>query len=118
VFTLRISVALCGENLQGGYLVVSNSLVAFEAEAGPVGCPLGPWQDRRAMTATELLRILRRRATRLGLDHSERPAKGGHIVIRHGGRTTTVPVHSRDMPTGTFRAILRQLGLSNVDLEH
>jgi mRNA interferase HicA len=70
------------------------------------------------MTAMELLRILRRRATRLGVDHSELPAKGGHLVVRHGGRTTTVPMHRGDMPTGTFRAILRQLGLSNADLEH
>jgi hypothetical protein len=70
------------------------------------------------MTAIELLRILRRRATRLGVDHRERPAKGGHIIVRHGGRITTVSMHRGDMPAGTFRAILRQLGLSNADLEH
>jgi mRNA interferase HicA len=62
--------------------------------------------------------LLRRRATHLGVVHSERPAKGGHVVVRHGGRATTVPMHRGDMPTGTFRAILRQLGLSNADLEH
>ena len=45
------------------------------------------------MTAIELFRILRRRATRLGKDHRERPAKGGHVVVRHGGRTTTVSMH-------------------------
>lgn len=70
------------------------------------------------MTAFELLRILRRQATRLGVEHSERPAKGGHIVVRHDGRTTTVPMHRGDMPIGTFRAILRQLRLSDTDLEH
>jgi hypothetical protein len=47
----------------------------------------------------------------------ERPAKGGHVIIRHGGRTTTVSMHRGDMPVGTFRAILRQLGLFNADLE-
>jgi predicted RNA binding protein YcfA (HicA-like mRNA interferase family) len=38
-------------------------------------------------------------------------------VIRRGTHATTVPMHRGDMPTGTFRAILRQLGLSNADLE-
>lgn len=70
------------------------------------------------MKAADLLRILRRRATRLGLDHRERDAKGGHVLVRHAGRTTTVPMHRGDIPVGTYRAILRQLGLSDSDLEH
>ena len=69
------------------------------------------------MTAFELLRILRRRATHLGLEHHERPARGGHVVVHHGGHSTTVPMHRGDMPKVTFRAILRQLGLSDLDLE-
>jgi len=43
------------------------------------------------MKSSELLRRLARRATRLGLAHEERPAKGGHRLILHDGRTTVVP---------------------------
>lgn len=71
-----------------------------------------------SMKAPELLRILRRRTTRLGVDHRERDAKGGHILVRHAGRTTAVPMHRGDIPMGTYRAILRQPGLTEFDLEH
>jgi predicted RNA binding protein YcfA (HicA-like mRNA interferase family) len=65
----------------------------------------------------ELLRVLRRRATRLGLPHGETAAKGSHIKLRHGSGQTVVPMHRGDLPRGTFRAILRQLGLTEQDLE-
>jgi predicted RNA binding protein YcfA (HicA-like mRNA interferase family) len=69
------------------------------------------------MRAMELLRRLRRRATRLGLDHEESPGKGSHRKIRHGGRVSVVPIHGHDLARGTYRAILRQLGLTEEDLE-
>jgi predicted RNA binding protein YcfA (HicA-like mRNA interferase family) len=38
---------------------------------------------------------------------------GSHVVLRHAdGRQTYVAMHPGDMPTGTFRAILRQAGLA------
>ena len=38
---------------------------------------------------------------------------GSHIVLRHAdGRQTYVATHPGDIPTGTFRAILKQSGLS------
>ena len=38
---------------------------------------------------------------------------GSHIVLRHAdGRQTYVAMHLGDIPTGTFRAILKQSGLS------
>ena len=38
---------------------------------------------------------------------------GSHIVLRHAdGRQTYVAMHPGDIPTGTFRAILKQSGLS------
>jgi predicted RNA binding protein YcfA (HicA-like mRNA interferase family) len=67
--------------------------------------------------SAELLRILRRRATRLGLEHEEIGAKGSHVKVRHGGRVTVIPMHRTDIPTGTYRAILKQLGLTRSDLE-
>jgi predicted RNA binding protein YcfA (HicA-like mRNA interferase family) len=41
--------------------------------------------------------------------------KGSHYFLRHRkdpSRQTVVPVHRRDLPPGTLRAILRQAGLS------
>jgi predicted RNA binding protein YcfA (HicA-like mRNA interferase family) len=38
---------------------------------------------------------------------------GSHVVLRHGdGRQTYVAMHTGDVPTGTFRAILKQSGLT------
>jgi len=38
---------------------------------------------------------------------------GSHVVLRHAdGRQTYVAMHPGDIPTGTFRAMLRQAGLS------
>jgi len=65
----------------------------------------------------ELLRLLRRRAKRLGLTHEELEAKGSHLKLRHGSRQTVVPMHRGDLPGGTFRSILKQLGLTQQDLE-
>jgi hypothetical protein len=45
--------------------------------------------------------------------HAAGTGNGAWLSIIAGSRR-----HRGDMPTGTFRAILRQLGLSNADLEH
>ncbi len=48
--------------------------------------------------------------------------KGSHHFMRHQSdptRQTVVPLHRRDLPPGTLRAILRQAGLSPEEfLEH
>ena len=43
----------------------------------------------------------------------DRPGPGSHEVWRHDvtGRKVTLPHHSRDMPEGTLRAILREAGI-------
>jgi predicted RNA binding protein YcfA (HicA-like mRNA interferase family) len=69
------------------------------------------------MKPFELLRRLRRRANRLGIEHNERPAKGGHVLVRHGGRIATVPMHRHDLPVGTWHGIQRQLGIAEHELE-
>jgi predicted RNA binding protein YcfA (HicA-like mRNA interferase family) len=69
------------------------------------------------MRADDLVRLLRRRARRLGLLHEERPGKGSHLNVRHDGRPTVIPMHRGDLRSGTCRAILRQLGLRWEDLE-
>ena len=43
---------------------------------------------------------------------------GSHVVLRHAdGRQTYVAMHSGDIPTGTFRAILKQANLSEDDFK-
>lgn len=43
--------------------------------------------------------------------------RGSHLKVRLGARTTVLPMHDRDIPAGTFHAILRDLGLTKADLE-
>src|SRR5262245_20818137 len=39
---------------------------------------------------------------------------GSHVVLRHAdGRQTDVAMHPGDIPTGTFKAMLRQAGLTD-----
>lgn len=41
---------------------------------------------------------------------------GSHKVLRHAdGRMTYVAMHPGDVPTGTFRSILKQAGISSED---
>jgi predicted RNA binding protein YcfA (HicA-like mRNA interferase family) len=43
-----------------------------------------------------------------------RRQRGSHVVLRHAdGRQTYVPMHPGDVPSGTFRSILRQAGLTD-----
>lgn len=42
-----------------------------------------------------------------------RRQSGSHVVLRHlDGRQTYVAMHTRDLPSGTFRAILKQAGMT------
>ena len=45
-----------------------------------------------------------------------RRGKGRHVMVRLGGRFAMVPTGSGEIASGTFRAILRQLGLRPKDL--
>jgi predicted RNA binding protein YcfA (HicA-like mRNA interferase family) len=67
--------------------------------------------------AADLLRRLRRLATGRGWEISERQAAGSHLNVRLHGRTTVIAMHRGDIPTGTYRKILKDLGLAEADLE-
>ncbi len=57
--------------------------------------------------AKEVLRRLQRAGFEI------RRQSGSHIILRHSdGRQTYVPMHTGDVPSGTFRSILKQSGLS------
>jgi predicted RNA binding protein YcfA (HicA-like mRNA interferase family) len=68
------------------------------------------------MKAADLLRRLRRLATKRGweIDVTE---GGNHTRVRLRGMGTTVPRHPGDLKIGTFRGILKQLGVTETDLE-
>jgi predicted RNA binding protein YcfA (HicA-like mRNA interferase family) len=43
----------------------------------------------------------------------ERRQSDSHLVLRHeDGRQTYLPMHTGDVPTGTFRSILKEAGLT------
>ena len=55
----------------------------------------------------EVLRKLRRAG------FEERRQSGSHLVLRHcDGRQTYLPMHTGDVPMGTFRSILKQAGIT------
>ncbi len=42
-----------------------------------------------------------------------------HVVLRHAdGRQTYFPMHTKDVPAGTFRAILKQAGLTEEEFKN
>ena len=44
---------------------------------------------------------------------------GSHVVLRHpDGRQTYVAMHTADVPPGTFRAILKQSGISEEEFRN
>ena len=44
---------------------------------------------------------------------------GSHVVLRHAdGRQTYVAMHPGDVPTGTFRAILKQASLTEEEFRN
>ena len=72
--------------------------------------------DLSAMKSADLLRRLNRLATRRGWE-IEIMEGGGHTKVRFNGRRATIPRHASDLKMGTFRGILKQLGLTGDDLE-
>ncbi|MGZ4984911.1 MAG: type II toxin-antitoxin system HicA family toxin [Chthoniobacterales bacterium] len=48
-----------------------------------------------------------------------RRQSGSHVVLRHAdGRQTYVPMHTGDVPSGTFRTILKQARLTDQEFRN
>lgn len=48
-----------------------------------------------------------------------RRQSGSHVVLRHpDGRQTYIAMHSQDVPTGTFRSILKQARLTEDEFKN
>jgi predicted RNA binding protein YcfA (HicA-like mRNA interferase family) len=44
--------------------------------------------------------------------------RGSHAILRHpDGRMTVVPLHAKDMPTGTLGGILHDIDVSSEELK-
>ena len=55
-----------------------------------------------------------RKLMSLGFESFPSRGKGSHVVFIHpDGRRTMVAMHSKDMPIGTYRRILKDIGLSD-----
>ena len=55
----------------------------------------------------ELVKIL------LGLGFTQRDAEGSHVFFKHAdGRTTVIPLHSREISKGLLKKILNDIKLS------
>jgi predicted RNA binding protein YcfA (HicA-like mRNA interferase family) len=43
----------------------------------------------------------------------ERDAKGAHVLFVHpDGRRTVVAIHTKELPTGTYYRVLKQIGMT------
>ncbi|OGY91161.1 MAG: hypothetical protein A3B30_00045 [Candidatus Komeilibacteria bacterium RIFCSPLOWO2_01_FULL_52_15] len=61
----------------------------------------------------ELVKIL------LGLGFTQRDAEGSHVFFKHAdGRTTVIPMHSKDISKGLLKKILNDVKLSVEEYEH
>lgn len=49
----------------------------------------------------------------------ERRQRGSHLFLWHPGRAVvaTVPMHARNLPRGTLKAIIRQAGLTEDEFQ-
>lgn len=61
------------------------------------------------MTAKDILRMLKED----GWQEAPNRTKGSHLQLKHPTKPgkVTVPIHSGDLPPGTFNSILKQAGL-------
>ena len=69
------------------------------------------------MGARELLRRIRWVATIHGWPLKEVQGKGFHLKVWLNGRRTVIPLHSGDLPIGTFHQIKKDLDLTDAGLD-
>lgn len=54
----------------------------------------------------------------LNLDFAERDAEGSHVFFKHpDGRTTTIPMHTKELSRGLLRKILNDVEISRDEYE-
>ena len=67
------------------------------------------------MNTKGLTRLIAFRAKRLGVPFriEKNRGKGSHRMAHVGSKKCTVPWNAKDIPIGTFRSIMRALGLES-----
>jgi predicted RNA binding protein YcfA (HicA-like mRNA interferase family) len=78
--------------------------------------PRANMPDTLLMKPADLLRRLRRLATKRGWDFVETEGSN-HTKVTLNGNRTAIGRHPKDLKNATFREILKQLGLKPSDLE-
>ena len=68
------------------------------------------------MKSAEFLRKIKKAAKVRGVEFEIFPAKGSHHKIRVGNKTSILPMHAKELPTGTYRKILKDLDLTEEEL--
>jgi len=68
--------------------------------------------DIHSFTPKELIRILEQKGFQL------KRSKGSHQIYKHpvSKNRVIIPMHNKDIPKGTFYAILKQAGIDKNDL--
>jgi hypothetical protein len=69
------------------------------------------------MKPADLIRRIRRLATKRQWTLVEREGQGAHLKVWLNGRLTIISRHRGEMRPGTFRKVLSDLGLTERDLE-
>lgn len=68
------------------------------------------------MKSAELLRKLKKLSKQREVEFRMSAAKGSHQKLHFGERTTIIPLHGTELKTGTLKAILKDLGISEDEL--
>ena len=91
------------------YAAINPSVIDLRIQTSETAC----------MTGKGLIRSLRKRAKAGGRTFkvNRKRGKGSHAMVSFGERRSFVPLHGGDLPPGTRRAILRQLGVRPEELE-
>jgi predicted RNA binding protein YcfA (HicA-like mRNA interferase family) len=69
-----------------------------------------------SMKSAELLRKLKKVAKRRSVEFEIHLAKGSHHKVSLGGRSTIIAVHGTEIPSGTFRKILKDLDVGEEEV--
>jgi len=75
--------------------------------------------DNGALKGSEFVRKVQKAAKAKGIaaEFVAERGKGSHGTLHFGEKRTTVPNLKNELKTGTFHAMLKQLGLTTSDLE-
>ena len=74
--------------------------------------------DHYSMKGSEFLRKLKRLGSEKGIkvEINQNRGKGGHVTLCYGEKFTIIPNLKRELKTGTYKVILKQLGVNEDDL--